>query len=26
MQEWMDALIDAVPGLVDKRVSRTRAE
>src|SRR5215216_7145712 len=22
MQEWMDALIDAVPGLVDKRVSR----
>ena len=26
MQEWMDALIDALPGLVDKRVSRTRAE
>jgi hypothetical protein len=26
MQEWMDALIDALPGLVDKRVSRTCAE
>jgi hypothetical protein len=26
MQEWMDALIDALPGLVDKRVSRMLAE